>query len=471
MIEKIEKNVDEWLKIAGDQIENRKMVKTGFFSMEDIITAEVSGVGDSTMTSVRSLLNECIEIEHKQLEARSLASERLMSLTKNVLIYGFLSLILIAYLVSILTIKSITRPLGDLVDLIKIIATGDFTVFVPERLSRKKDETGQLAQALSVMVSDLKALITRLTGISDTVRESADVVTGVSEETKTASEEVTHAIDEIAVSVEKQVALGNQILQASDLLTQIIEDTNQIISEAVHNSDQANELSLRGQTVMMTLNEKTNENNEKSKDVDAAIRDVNNYANNAYSIISIIESISSQTNLLALNANIEAARAGEAGRGFAVVANEIRKLAEDTLNATHNIFDLIHGIQEKSNHAVMIVSEVIELVESQNQSIIQTTHIFNATSSEINQMVQSIDAVKNFVTRISESKNDIITSIKSISELSLEHSAATEEISASSQQQVTAIEELFQLSENTKQQADLLSELIGVFKINAPDSY
>ena len=464
LIDQIEKKADEWLKIAGDQIENRKMVKTGFFSLEEIIAVEVSGAGDAIMTEFRELLNKCVEIEQSQLEKRTETSEAMMNVTKTVMMYGFLGIVLIAFFVSRLTMNSITKPLGELVSLINNISKGDFTVVVQERMALKKDETGQLAQAINIMVSDLKALMIQLAGISDDVRTSAVVVTEVSEETKTASEEVSSAIEEIAESVQTQVVLSDEILHSSEVLTKIIEETHVLISAAVHSSDQANKLSVQGKTVMSTLNQKTSENNEKSQAVDVAIRDMNTYANNAYSIISIIESISGQTNLLALNASIEAARAGEAGRGFAVVANEIRKLAEDTMNATHNIFDLINGIKEKSDHAVTIVSEVIELVDSQNQSIHQTSDIFNATSTEINQMVHVIEQVKQIVTHISERKDDIVKSIKHISALSSDHSAATEEISASSEEQLAAVEELFKLSEKTKQQADTLSEFIQVFK-------
>lgn len=469
LIGQIEKKADEWLKIAGDQIENRKMVKTGFFSLEDIIAVEVSGAGDAIMTEFRALLTECVQIEQSQLEQRTETSESMMNVTKTVMMYGFIGIVLIAFFVSRITMNSITKPLGELVNLINNISRGDFTVVVPERMVLKKDETGQLAQALNTMVSDLKGLIIQLAGISDDVRTSAVVVTEVSEETKIASEEVASAIEEIAESVQTQVVLSDEILHSSERLTQIIEETHGLISDAVQSSDQANKLSTEGKTVMMTLNQKTSENNEKSQAVDVAIRDMNAYANNAYSIISIIESISGQTNLLALNASIEAARAGEAGRGFAVVANEIRKLAEETMNATHNIFDLINGIKEKSDHAVTIVSEVIELVDSQNQSIHQTSDIFNATSTEINQMVHVIEQVKQAVAQITERKDDIIKSIKHISALSGDHSAATEEISASSEEQLAAVEELFKLSEKTKQQADTLSELIQVFKTGDQD--
>jgi methyl-accepting chemotaxis protein len=433
--------------------------------MEDIIKVETSGQGELLMEEVRSLLDQCASIEYRKLDERTKTSENLMSVTKNIMVYGFILLIVVSFIISRLTIKSIVRPLHEIVSLIKIIATGDFSVSVPDKLTKKNDEAGQLAQAVKVMITDLSDLIEKLIHISDSVKDSAKVTSTVSDETKVSSDEVARAIEHIATSIEKQVSLSNEIFMASDNLTQIIDDAHLMIKETIQRTQNASDLSIRGQAVMSELNENTLMNNEKSRDVDSAIRDVNDYANNAYSIISIIESISTQTNLLALNASIEAARAGDAGRGFAVVAGEIRKLAEDTMKATKNIFDLIHDIQEKSNHAVKIVSEVMAVSEHQNESITQTNHIFNATKEEINEMIKHIEEVNTQIMQISESKTEIIGSVKSINSLSVEHSATAEEISASADQQLNAMEQLATLSENTKSQADIMTSLVGVFKI------
>jgi methyl-accepting chemotaxis protein len=110
-------------------------------------------------------------------------------------------------------------------------------------------------------------------------------------------------------------------------------------------------------------------------------------------IVKVINDIAGQTNLLALNAAIEAARAGEQGRGFAVVADEVRKLAERTTSATHEIGDMITGIQDDTTKAV-------ESMHAGTKEVEAGVILANQAGEALQEIVSSVQGVSDMVQHI-----------------------------------------------------------------------
>jgi methyl-accepting chemotaxis protein len=130
-------------------------------------------------------------------------------------------------------------------------------------------------------------------------------------------------------------------------------------------------------------------------------------------VLSVISDIADQTNLLALNAAIEAARAGEAGRGFAVVADEVRKLAEKTMAATHEVGDSIDAVQRSAKANVETVNGAVR-------------HVEDATALA----GQSGDALKEIVAMSSEAA----AAVSSIAAAAEQQGVAAEEVAKSIEQ-------------------------------------
>ncbi|HCD31133.1 MAG TPA: hypothetical protein DER01_01920 [Phycisphaerales bacterium] len=168
-------------------------------------------------------------------------------------------------------------------------------------------------------------------------------------------------------------------------------------------------------------------------------------------IIGVINDIADQTNLLALNAAIEAARAGEHGRGFAVVADEVRKLAERTMQATKEVTKSITAIQSETSHAVEQMGEGTQRV---NQGVTHAEKAGNALEAIVNgsklvsTMIQSIAAASDQQSTATQEISRSIDTINSVTR----HSAEGAQQAASA---------AVQLSDKSER----LRHLVGQFKL------
>ncbi|MBR2069551.1 MAG: hypothetical protein IJ877_07305 [Candidatus Gastranaerophilales bacterium] len=126
------------------------------------------------------------------------------------------------------------------------------------------------------------------------------------------------------------------------------------------------------------------------------ILELSDFVQSISSTIGLVEDIAEQTNLLALNAAVEAARAGEHGKGFAVVASEIRKLADESKQATAKIISLINDIQQTANSTVLATEEGTKEIESG----LELAHVIS----------ENIEQLINSMSEISSGMNEIITS-------------------------------------------------------------
>ena len=164
------------------------------------------------------------------------------------------------------------------------------------------------------------------------------------------------------------------------------------------------------------------------------ILELSDYIQSISSTIGLVEDIAEQTNLLALNAAVEAARAGEHGKGFAIVAGEIRKLADESKQATSKITSLITNIQQSANSTVLATEEGTKEVESG----IELAHNIG---SNIEQLILLMN-------EISQGINDMTGSSKKISTDTSTTENAITEINSMLENNYRATEENFQNIEN-----------------------
>jgi methyl-accepting chemotaxis protein len=163
-------------------------------------------------------------------------------------------------------------------------------------------------------------------------------------------------VDETSASIQEMSATLAQTAQNGDQLVSVVEGAASTLTRMIEN---ISALASRVHMVDEVSRRSAEEAQAGGEKLQTSFRSISERSQEVGKIVKVIEGIADQTNLLALNATIEAARAGEAGKGFAVVADEVRRLAERSVQATHEIATVIETVQGETRSAVTLMEQVM----------------------------------------------------------------------------------------------------------------
>ncbi len=341
-------------------------------------------------------------------------------------------------------------------------AEGDLTVTAK---TRRTDEIGKVAGSFNSMVKSLRGLISQSNDLSVEVSRTAESLSKISAATSRTASEISSAINDVASGAgmqSEEVDRSVQVVSSlADGIGNAVSSTN-VMEAAARN---VKNYTVEGIQAAQILDGKALEVISITEEVAEQISGLAKSITVINEFTEILNITSEQTELLSLNASIEAARAGEHGKGFTVVAEEIRKLAEQSGRQTKKIESLTNEILSKTKASTEFVMKANTVIKEQAESAKASAEYFSKIDMAMNELLQNMTRIMEAIHRIDQDKDSVLSSINNIAEASEVAAAASEEVSASTQEQLSTLEELENMAIMLKNYSKNLEENLRHFKV------
>jgi methyl-accepting chemotaxis protein len=285
--------------------------------------------------------------------------------------------------------------------------------------------SGDLSKPIAVQAGDTNSLMAQLKAMQDSLSRVVSNVRNNSEAVASASQQIAQGNQDLSQRTEQQ-ASALQETAAS------MEQLGSTVKQNADSAKQANQLALGASTVAIKGGEVVGQAVNTMKGINDASKKIAD-------IIGVIDGIAFQTNILALNAAVEAARAGEQGRGFAVVASEVRNLAGRSAEAAKEIKSLITASVERVEQGTALVDQA------------------GVTMTEV---VNSIKRVTDIMGEISAASTEQSSGVAQVGQ-------AVSQMDHATQQNAALVEESAAAAESLRNQAQQLVQAVAVFKLES----
>ncbi|WP_420472632.1 methyl-accepting chemotaxis protein [Noviherbaspirillum sp. ST9] len=283
---------------------------------------------------------------------------------------------------------------------------------------------GDLAMRIELQRGDQGSLMAQLNAMQNSLSAVVGNVRRNAEGVATASAEIAQGNNDLSARTEQQASSLEETAASMEELGSQVKQNADSAREANQLAQDASAIAVKGGGIV--------------DEVVSTMKGINEASHKISEIIGVIDGIAFQTNILALNAAVEAARAGEQGRGFAVVAAEVRSLAQRSAQAAREIKTLI--------------GTSVERVEA-------GTTLVDQAGSTMQEIVASIRRVTDIMSEISAASNEQSIGVSQVGE-------AIAQMDEVTQQNAALVEEMAAAAENLKNEAEQLVQAVSVFRVN-----
>ena len=368
----------------------------------------------------------------------------------------------VAFLAGMYLTKSISSALNQACEALAGAAEGDLSQKIA---NKRRDEFGKLNGAMNKMLGGIRGLISDNQKFGQRVVNLSNDVVGSSMEIGDSMKQVVESMNMVTREVDNQAGQTEQgmtrINEFSDKINSIYGESESMVSKTEETLNTVE----KGKDIVENLYEKSEDTAAVTSVLIEDIAQVEEQSRNIEVIMKTIEEIAGQTNLLSLNAYIEAARAGESGRGFSVVAEEIRKLAEQSMDAGVRVRGIVTDIKDITNKTGESAKKTEMFLREQTTALNETIEMFGTISNQVSGLVTAIRDIQGNMSGMVANKEDVVMVMQSISNIAEEIVRSVNTVSEVVNDKMQQVDMLVSNAESLNKEAEELSRSMEKFKV------